>query len=753
MKPKEFIITLAILLFSLSVYGQDVVWSYDYTSLWSYGCYHHTNEFDDYYDWFCRTHTNNNTRYDKAYLSYYGEEVCKISRIKNDKVETDLTLSVNKKGKWGYKNKKGKYVIRPIFEEAKEFVSIPGIKRQIAVVKYLGKWGLITNSGEFIALGLQEIIEFSNAGRAIVKIKDKYNVLAIREDSFSLCWGDTIVEEQKYYVGYIYSPIDDCGFKPLDADEVVTLKNNYAFRTKDKAGKDCWWLLSSDLTTIYRFGCSIIKDFGDNALVIQHRGSNYYDLIRNTDWSYLISSGFEEIEYVDSLFYSVKLFSGGGYQAYSLNGELLLDNLKAHPINSYYLVTDKDNTLDSEFSDSIHSIQLISTDDNGKKYLVKTKYPYIAYTSKLLPNSKEHIIRIELPYGITRIEESVFSSCPNLKSVTLPDGIEELPNYAFANCNKLSDIDIPGTVKKIGPHCFENCESLSSLLLPAGIRFGEYSFMNCKSLSSVRYFDGDYKIDYKDWSLPEGVFCGCNNLEYYGRQIGDLGRRAFYGCEKLKKVDLELTRIMSDECFGKCKELIIETQPKYLEQFALSSFIDTNNGEIRTFWFLINYLYPLYSPIIKEKSDYCTFLDFIIEEVDEQSNMLARTIVLNETTGYCEDEHGFDCEMKGNRIILTERRGKEFKIVVTPFLYEGELRLKVNNDIWAPVEKSLASDVWAYYNNYQRNKVYNQFHNPNGAIEAAELIRRHNEAVWARIIGEQDAAKIVYDEWLRQHKY
>jgi hypothetical protein len=48
----------------------------------------------------------------------------------------------------------------------------------------------------------------------------------------------------------------------------------------------------------------------------------------------------------------------------------------------------------------------------------------------------------------------VFSSCPNLASVTLPANLTEIPKTAFGNCQALHSIVIPDSVKTLRNNAF-----------------------------------------------------------------------------------------------------------------------------------------------------------------------------------------------------------------------------------------------------------------------------------------------------------
>ncbi len=131
----------------------------------------------------------------------------------------------------------------------------------------------------------------------------------------------------------------------------------------------------------------------------------------------------------------------------------------------------------------------------------------------------------EIPSTVTQVEDSAFSNCSNLLSVTIPDSIINLGDSIFLNCTSLVDVNLPNnlltipedmfsgcsdlisitipeSVINIGVRAFEGCSSLASITIPANVKsIGRYAFQSCMDLTVI-IFEGttpptiaDYAID------------------------------------------------------------------------------------------------------------------------------------------------------------------------------------------------------------------------------------------------------------------
>lgn len=72
-------------------------------------------------------------------------------------------------------------------------------------------------------------------------------------------------------------------------------------------------------------------------------------------------------------------------------------------------------------------------------------------------------------YSVTSIEESTFSNCSGLTSITIPDGVTSIGNQAFSDCSGLTSVTIPSSVTSIGIRAFYNCSGLTCITIPGSV--------------------------------------------------------------------------------------------------------------------------------------------------------------------------------------------------------------------------------------------------------------------------------------------
>ena len=222
---------------------------------------------------------------------------------------------------------------------------------------------------------------------------------------------------------------------------------------------------------------------------------------------------------------------------------------------------------------------------------------------------------IELPAGITKIEEEAFKDCSSLSKIKLSGKVTEVGNNAFKDCTQLVSAYIPGSVQKIGENAFTGCSLLTIYgtensyaqiyATEKGIPFstgempdsefteeaaGEWTILTDGNNAIITSYTGtetvltipkilngrkviackkdllkdkadvitSVTIEAELTSLPDGFFSNFSQLETVSLPdtITDLGANTFYWCRELQKVKLpeNLTKI-GNSTFSDCGSL------------------------------------------------------------------------------------------------------------------------------------------------------------------------------------------------------
>ena len=124
---------------------------------------------------------------------------------------------------------------------------------------------------------------------------------------------------------------------------------------------------------------------------------------------------------------------------------------------------------------------------------------------KQLVQTRGGILTIPSDIGITEIAIYAFAHS-SYNKINLPEGVTEINNYAFYECSSMSTIVLPQSITKIGVYAFGMCRHLKSITFPQNLETIQSSaFTNCKFLTSVTFKGTPTTID-------STVFVSCTNL-------------------------------------------------------------------------------------------------------------------------------------------------------------------------------------------------------------------------------------------------
>ena len=136
-------------------------------------------------------------------------------------------------------------------------------------------------------------------------------------------------------------------------------------------------------------------------------------------------------------------------------------------------------------------------------------------------------------WRVVGIGDYSFEDCSSLTSVNIPDGVTYIDEDAFYNCTSLTCVTIGNGVTSIGYGAFYNCTSLTRVTIGNGVTYiANYAFAYCTSLTSVTIPDSVTFIGYD-------AFCECASLTSVtiGNSVTAIGCEAFYDCTSLTTIN------------------------------------------------------------------------------------------------------------------------------------------------------------------------------------------------------------------------
>lgn len=91
-----------------------------------------------------------------------------------------------------------------------------------------------------------------------------------------------------------------------------------------------------------------------------------------------------------------------------------------------------------------------------------------------------------MPSTLITIGERAFEGCVRLTNVEIPEGVTDIENYAFNNCILLETISLPSTLTALGQGAFMDCIRLNAVTIPQNLtEISDNTFSGCRNLRSV----------------------------------------------------------------------------------------------------------------------------------------------------------------------------------------------------------------------------------------------------------------------------
>lgn len=193
-------------------------------------------------------------------------------------------------------------------------------------------------------------------------------------------------------------------------------------------------------------------------------------------------------------------------------------------------------------------------------------------------------------YSVTKIGDSAFKDCANLKSITIPNSVVSIGNYAFWKCSGLTSVVIPDGVKYIEGNAFNECTGLTSVTIPNSVtNIGYYAFWKCSSLTKVT-------IPNSVTSIGGYAFLGCSSLTSITipNSVTSIEAQAFSNCPGLTSIVVEsgnknydsrnncnaIINTRSNSLIAGCKNTVIPNGVTYIDNYAFSGCSDLTSVNI-----------------------------------------------------------------------------------------------------------------------------------------------------------------------------
>jgi len=178
-------------------------------------------------------------------------------------------------------------------------------------------------------------------------------------------------------------------------------------------------------------------------------------------------------------------------------------------------------------------------------------------------DNRSNIQTVIIENGVKNIGNLSFFDCRALASITIPNSVTSIGNQSFAYCSSLTSINL-NSVTSIDYFAFNECKGLTSVTIPKSmLSIGESIFLNCTSLKSINVDSESTKFSSIDGilfdKLQETLIC-CPTGKTEGilipNSVKSIGFAAFQNCVNLTSINIpnSVTQI-GNEAFRDCSKL------------------------------------------------------------------------------------------------------------------------------------------------------------------------------------------------------
>lgn len=240
-----------------------------------------------------------------------------------------------------------------------------------------------------------------------------------------------------------------------------------------------------------------------------------------------------------------------------------------------------------------------------QSYIGNDENPYV-----ILLHAEQNGETFTVPAGTRVIYTQAFRDfSADVKNIIIPENsVRTICNMAFSGLS-VTTLEIPASVTHIDSGAFYDCSCLRELTLPfigtagdpgenitLGYLFGsttssDNSKMIPKSLVTLNVLGNIVypyalngscieTVNFGDRATVVGGLAGCTTLTSvtFGKNVSEIGQKAFYDCTGLKNIVLPATITkIGEEAFGRCTGLTSLTLPAALSEIGQKAFTECTN--------------------------------------------------------------------------------------------------------------------------------------------------------------------------------
>ena len=436
----------------------------------------------------------------------------------------------------------------------------------------------------------QDIDEWTYEGGQVFDITDEFIALE-RTITFDSCGGSNVdaitettdtaiqlpVPEKEGYVflGWFYEKIPAAISEKAEIEVMPGVDTTlYAAWTDEQDAQYLTYTVDEDEITVTGYtgdGTSVKLPSEIFGLPVTHI----------TDKMFYENAGVASVTIPESVTYI------GDYAFYDCNALTIYCEASSEPSgwSSSWNSSDRPVVWDCNNNDVADDGNVYYTADNGVKYALNNGTATVVRQGMTLSGEiiiPEQITYKDVVYAVTTINESAFSGCSSITSITIPDSVTSIERGAFSGCSGLESIIIPfvGGSMKTASDTYQ---------YPFGYIFGTSSYTGGVGTTQYYYGSSTSSTTYDYYYIPSslksitvtggnilyGAFYNCSSLTSITipESVTSIGSSAFYNCRSLTSITIpDSVTSIGDWAFEGCSSLTSITIPDNVTSIASGAF-------------------------------------------------------------------------------------------------------------------------------------------------------------------------------------